>query len=404
MEILTYIEMSLGVLKQNKSRSFLTALGIIIGVAAVIAMLSVGEGAKKAIDKQMSNLGTNVLQVFPGSTSSNGVKGGFGTRSSLTPADVQAIKNSVREVTLISPIVSESVQAKYGNQNWSTKIQGTSTDYFSIKNWQVQKGAFFTESDISGSAKVCVLGQTVVDNLFPGEEPVGQTIRIKSTPFVVLGVLAKKGSSFGGDQDDNIIIPYTTAMKRIVGVTYVNSVQVSIGNATDMSAAETNITELLIQRHKIRAGEDNDFQIMNMADMKATASSMMKIMTMLLSSVASVSLLVGGIGIMNIMLVSVTERTREIGIRMAVGAKQKEILFQFVIEALMLSLAGGIVGIGLGVIISLLISVFAKWSIIISFGSIALAFFFSMGIGIFFGYYPARRAAGLDPIQALRYE
>ena len=396
--------MSFKVLVHNKMRSILTMLGIIIGVGAVIAMLSVGIGAKKAIMDRMSSLGNNILQVFPGSATQGGVRIGAGSRSSLTDGDAQAIKKEVGSALYVVPMVNTSGQAIYKNQNWATRIQGVTPDFLLLRNWQVESGVPFTDQEVHGAAKVCLVGKTVIDNLFGSDDPVGKTIRLNRIPFRVVGVLEKKGSSFGGDQDDSILMPYTTVMKRLMGVTFINNIQISAINAEAIPQVQKQVTELLKQRHHIGQGKDDDFRIMNMADIMAAATSMATTMTMLLGIVASVSLLVGGIGIMNIMLVSVTERTREIGIRMAVGAKRIDILLQFIIEAMLLSFIGGVIGIGTGVTISFLVSTIAKWAVSISPGSIGLAFSFALAVGIFFGYYPARRAADMDPIEALRYE
>jgi len=404
MDVINTVEMSFKVLLQNKMRSILTMLGIIIGVGAVIAMLSVGMGAKKSILDRMSSLGNNVLQIFPGSITQGGIRMGMGSRSTLTEEDAIAIKKEIPSAIYVAPMINTTGQVIYRNQNWATRIQGSNADFFDIRDWQIESGVPFTEQEIRGAAKVCLLGKTVVENLFIDEDPLGKTIRINHMPFRVIGVLARKGSGFGGDQDDAIIVPYTTVMKRLTGARFLNNIQVSVESAEAIPQVQQQITELLRQRHNIGQGKEDDFSIMNMADVMAAATAMAGTMTMLLGSVASVSLLVGGIGIMNIMLVSVTERTREIGIRMAVGAKRFDILLQFIIEALTLSLLGGIIGIVLGVSISVLIATIAKWTVSISAGSIILAFGFACATGIFFGYYPARKAADMDPIEALRYE
>ncbi|PIU52166.1 multidrug ABC transporter substrate-binding protein [Candidatus Desantisbacteria bacterium CG07_land_8_20_14_0_80_39_15] len=404
MDLTNTVEMSAKVLIQNKMRSILTMLGVIIGVGAVIAMLSVGAGAKKDIQDRMSSLGNNVLQVFPGSVTKHGVRGGIGTSPSLMEGDFQAIKKEVTSAILVAPMVSTTSQVIYKTQNWSARLQGTNLDFLELRSWQVESGAPFTEQEIQCAAKVCLLGKTVVENLFGSEDPAGKTIRINRIPFKVVGVLETKGSEWGGDQDDTILMPYTTAMKRLMGVTFINNIQISAVSQDAIPEVKKQVTDLLRQRHHIMPGKDDDFHVRNMADIVAAATAMAGTMTMLLGSVASVSLLVGGIGIMNIMLVSVTERTREIGIRMAVGAKRFEVLLQFIIEAMMLSFMGGVIGIGTGITISFLISAIAKWAVSISAGSIILAFGFAIGIGIFFGYYPARKAADMDPIEALRYE
>ena len=404
MDLISTIEMSYKVLVQNKMRSILTMLGIIIGVGAVIAMLSVGTGAKKAIMDRMSSLGNNILQIFPGSANERGVHGGWGSRTSLKEVDALAIKKEITSAAYVAPMVSTQSQVIYGNQNWNTRIQGSNIDFLEIRDWKVESGVPFNEQEVRDAAKVCIIGKTVAENLFGSADPIGKNVRVNKMQFKIVGVLEKKGSGFGGDQDDTILAPYTTVMKRLTGVTFLNNIQVSAVSSDAIALVQQQVTELLRQRHRIGAGKDDDFQIMNMADIMAAATSMATTMTMLLGSVASVSLLVGGIGIMNIMLVSVTERTREIGIRMAVGAKRFDVLLQFIIEALMLSLFGGIIGICVGVIVSILIATLAKWAIFVSPGSIFLSFGFAIAIGVFFGYYPARRAADMDPIEALRYE
>ena len=392
-------------LGRNKMRSSLTMLGIIIGVAAVIAMLGIGEGAKKMVNSQIASLGDNLLNIFPGSFMSGGMRAGAGTRTSLTEEDAKAIKEKCPAVLRISPVVRTGAQVVAGNLNWGTSIEGYSTDFPLIRSWPLASGTFFTEQDVKGATKVCILGKTVVDNLFPGEDPVGEIIRIKKLPFRVIGVLSPKGQNpFGRDQDDMIVVPYTTAQKKIAGITYINSIIASAVDRTRIDLATKQVTDLLRQRHRILPGQDDDFTVRSQLDIATAAGSTSKIMTILLAAIASISLIVGGIGIMNIMLVSVTERTREIGIRMAVGARGKDILTQFLIESIVLSLIGGIVGIILGVLSSKLISAVLHWPIFISVLAIALSFFFSGFVGVFFGFYPARKASNLDPIEALRYE
>ena len=404
MRLLSSFELAFNAIKQNKMRSILTCLGIIIGVAAVIVMLSVGSGATNAIKKNFSSLGDNLLMIFPGSTNQGGVRAGAGTGIRLTSQDADAIKKECPSVASVSPIVASSVQAIYETQNWATRIQGVSVDFFDIRKWGLKSGNIFTEQDVKAATKVCLVGKTVVDNLYGGIEPVGTILRVNHVPFRVIGVLEEKGSSFGGDQDDAIICPYTTVQKRFRGVNFVDMIQATAKSTGIIHDAQNEITDLLLQRHHIGAGQDADFRIQNMADIIKTTTAVIGTIGALLGGVASISLIVGGIGIMNIMLVSVTERTREIGIRMAVGARKRDIMFQFLIEAIVLSLTGGIIGICSGVGISLLVTVVAKWATSISVSSIFLSFFFSAGVGIFFGYYPATRAANMNPIEALRYE
>jgi putative ABC transport system permease protein len=386
-------------------RSFLTMLGIIIGVGAVIAMLAIGQGAEFSVKQQISSLGTNVLIVFPGSQQTGGLRMGAGTVTTLTEEDAWAIQKECPAVAFVSPGARSGGQVIAGNLNWGTSIEGTGADYLEIRSWAVEYGEFYSEQDIKAAAKVCILGKTVADALFPESTPVGQNVRIRNVPFKVLGVLSKKGqNAMGMDQDDIILAPYTTVLRRLSHFPYLRQVLVSATSPSSIGAAQTQITELLRMRHKIAPYDADDFTIRNQSDLAATATATTEILTILLASIASVSLLVGGIGIMNIMLVSVTERTREIGIRMSVGARGRDILTQFLIEALVLSLLGGIIGILLGVGGSVAISAFAKWPTIITVFSILLSFGFSIAIGIFFGFYPARKAALLNPIDALRYE
>jgi putative ABC transport system permease protein len=405
MKILNIFLSAFRALQRNKMRSFLTMLGIIIGVAAVIAMLAIGQGAEYSVKEQIASLGTNVLMVFPGAQQQAGVRSSAGSMTTLTEEDALAIARECSAVQYISPGSFSGGQVVAGNLNWSTSIQGVSNDYLEIRQWSVEYGAFFTEQDIKGATKVCVLGKTVADNLFPDSSPVDQTIRIRNVPFKVAGVLAKKGqNAMGQDQDDVILAPYTTVLRRLSRMPNLRYILVSATSLKDINTAQTQITELLRMRHKIQTYDADDFTIRNQTDLASTATATTQILTILLASIASVSLLVGGIGIMNIMLVSVTERTREIGIRMSVGARARDILTQFLIEALVLSLLGGITGIILGVVGSQVISSIAKWPTIITAFSIILSFGFSIGIGIFFGFYPARKAALLNPIDALRYE
>jgi putative ABC transport system permease protein len=402
------MKVALRALARNKMRTFLTALGIIIGVGAVIAMVSIGEGAKRGIQERFQAMGTNLLFVSPGSFNSRGVRGGGGSRTTLKEDDAQAIAQYCDAVKAVSPSVNTRAQVIYGNKNWNTQIQGTGALFPEIRSWTIEDGTFFDDSAVRAAAKVCVLGAEVNKNLFEGEDPIGKVIRIKKIPFRVIGVLKSKGESGGWfNQDDMIAAPYTTVMRRLAGIDYLNSIDVSAVSATMTEEAQRQIESLLRDRHRIMPGSDDDFTVRNMADIAESAQESTQIMTILLGSIASISLLVGGIGIMNIMLVSVTERIREIGIRMAVGARERDILLQFLAEAIVLSLLGGIIGIGFGFGASKLmgkIQIFSQFQTVVSMGSVLLAFLFSASVGIFFGFYPARKASKLDPIEALRYE
>ncbi len=392
-------------LQKNKMRSFLTMLGIIIGVGAVIAMLAIGQGAEYSVKEQINALGTNVLIILPGSSSQSGIRTGAGTMTNLTEADAQAIANECPDVAYVSPISMAGGQIIAGNLNWFTAVTGCGVDYLTIRKWDVAYGENFDEQDVKANSKVCLIGQTVADNLFPGQDPVGQTIRIRNVPFKIIGLLAKKGqNAMGQDQDDIILAPYTTVLVRLSRFPYLRQILVSAVSEKAIPAAKTEIGQLLRQRHKLQPFDADDFTIRDQTDLVNTATQTSQILTILLASIASVSLIVGGIGIMNIMLVSVTERTREIGIRMSVGARGRDILTQFLIEALVLSLIGGIIGIFFGAATSKVISGFAEWPTFITPFSIILSFGFSILIGIFFGFYPARKAAMLNPIDALRYE
>ncbi len=405
MKIVNILLSAFRALQRNKMRSFLTMLGIIIGVAAVIAMLAIGQGAEFSVKEQIAALGTNVLMVYPGAQQQGGVRTAAGSSVTLTEDDAQAISKECPAVQYISPGSFGGGQVIAGNLNWSTGTQGVGSDYLQIREWPIEYGDFFTDQDVKSAAKVCVLGKTVADNLFPESSPVDQTIRIRNVPFKVVGVLTRKGqNAMGQDQDDVILAPYTTVIRRLAHWPNLRFILVSATSLKDIDAAQTQIAELLRMRHKIQPYEPDDFTIRNQTDLAATATATTQILTVLLASIASVSLLVGGIGIMNIMLVSVTERTREIGIRMSIGARARDILTQFLIEALVLSLLGGMTGILIGVVGSSAISNFAKWPTIITAFSIVLSFGFSIAIGIFFGFYPARKAAMLNPIDALRYE
>jgi putative ABC transport system permease protein len=402
------VRISFRALRVNKMRSALTMLGIIIGVGAVIAMLAVGTGASEQIAAQMSSIGSNLLIILPGATTSGGVRMGAGTQPTLTMSDADAIEKECPAVSDVAPVLSGVAQVVYGHQNWSTGVVGTTPAMLNVRDWPIAAGRPFTAQDVKSATKVCLLGQTVVDNLFGSQNPVGQIVRINKVPFAVIGVLASKGQSPGGqDQDDTIYVPVTTAQKKLFGTAFpgmVRIIMVKAGSTEDLGPAEQQINELLRQRHHIGQKQENDFTVRNLTQMMQAAEQSTKVMTLLLGAIASVSLLVGGIGIMNIMLVSVTERTREIGIRMAVGAKTWDIRLQFIVEALTLSLIGGIVGIILGISGSELVSALAGWPTVVAPLSVLLAFGFSGMVGIFFGFYPAYKASLLDPIEALRYE
>jgi putative ABC transport system permease protein len=402
------IKISFRALRVNKMRSGLTMLGIIIGVGAVIAMVAVGAGASTKIAQQIASMGSNLLIILPGATTAGGVRMGAGTQPTLTMGDAEAIQKECPAVSDVAPTHGGVAQAVYGHQNWSTGVTGTTPGMFAVRDWGLAVGRFFTDQDVRSATKVALLGQSVVDNLFGDEDPLGQTIRIKKIPFTVIGVLERKGQSpQGQDQDDAIYIPLTTAQKKVFGNPFpgmVRIIMVKAKSADSLPDAERQIKELLKQRHRIGPKQENDFTVRNLTQIMQAAEQSTKVMTLLLGAIASVSLLVGGIGIMNIMLVSVTERTREIGIRMAVGAKTWDIRLQFIIEAVTLSLIGGTVGIVVGISASLIISSFSGWPTIVSPVSVVLSFGFSGFVGIFFGYYPAYKASLLNPIDALRYE
>lgn len=392
-------------LQRNKLRSVLTALGIIIGVAAVVAMVSIGNGAKAQVEEQIASLGENVILIFSGSVTSSGIRTGWGNAGTLKIEDADAIRREVPGVIAVSEEVISTSQVSAGNQNWFTRIYGESPEYFDIRQWPLSDGAIFTPQDVRSANKVCVIGRTTASQIFGSESPIGQVLRIKGVPFLITGVLTPKGlSPQGTDQDDIVIMPYTSAMKRVLGGTTLRGINVQVASPDDLGPAQDQVTELLRQRHNIRAGRDDDFTVRNQQEIAETATATSRVMTLLLGAIASVSLVVGGIGIMNIMLVSVTERTREIGVRLAVGAHGRDILTQFLIEAVSLSLVGGVIGILLGLGTSRVLSVVAHWPTLISVPSIIAAFFVSAAVGIFFGFYPARQAAQLDPIEALRYE
>jgi len=395
-------------LNRNKLRSFLTMLGIIIGVASVIAMLAIGEGSNRNIKASVASLGTNSIMIFPGTNNQGGVRQGASTNQTIKIEDVEAIATRCDLVIHTSPVDQKRVQVIFGSQNWNTTILGVNNDYFVIRSLTISNGMSFTNSDDRAAAKVCIIGVTVVLNLFGDEniDPIGEMIRVNSIPVKVIGVLSKMGqNTFGQDQDDIIIAPFSTVRKRMMSsTTYVNSILASTLSEDETADAVDEISSLLREKHKLAPSDENDFTVRTQSDISNIFGSISKVMTILLASIAGISLLVGGIGIMNIMLVSVTERTREIGIRMAIGAKGKDVLVQFMIESIVISFVGGLIGIALGIVASELVAKFGGWPVVITMSSILLSFFFSAAIGLFFGWYPARKAAGLSPIDALRYE
>lgn len=407
MDLKMIIRVAFRALVRNKMRAALTMLGIIIGVSAVIAMVSIGQGASASVQAQIESIGTNLLFVSAGAQNVGGVRSGTGDSgtNTLTVEDLDAVKREVPSVSMVTPAVNARSQLVFGNMNWNTSVQGVSEQYPDIRKWTVQSGAFFTDSDVRSAARVIVVGQTIADSLFAGTDPVGQTLRVSTLPFRVVGVMARKGQDQQGrDQDDIAFAPFTTVQKKVLGSPRLQIAYVSAISQDATYTAQQQISELLRQRHKLTANEGNDFTVRNMSDIAEAANETNSTMTILLACIASVSLLVGGIGIMNIMLVSVTERTREIGIRMAIGARSSAVKTQFLIESIVLSLTGGFIGIVLGIVISVAIPRLVGWPTLISSLAIVGSVIFSAAVGIFFGYYPARKAAALDPIEALRYE
>jgi putative ABC transport system permease protein len=406
MDFMSILRVALRALARNKLRSSLTMLGIIIGVAAVIAMVGIGRGASQVTQQQIAAMGSNLLAVNSGGRNVGGMRTGAGATKTLVTDDMLAIEREVPGVAAAAPVNQTNAQVVYEGNNWATQVTGTEPQYFDIRNWPIAQGASFETNDVDIASNVVVIGQTVKRNLFPnGENPIGQTIRISNLPFTVVGVLQAKGSSgMGGDQDDAAFVPITTLQKKVTGQNWLRSIMVSATSKDVSTVVQDQITSLLRDRHRIHAGEDDDFDVRNLADLADFADQQAKVMTMLLASIAGVSLIVGGIGIMNIMLVSVTERTREIGIRMAIGAEEGDVQKQFLIEAVVLSLLGGVVGVISGVGMSLLITQTLHWPVSISGVAIVGAMLFSTLVGIFFGFYPAKRAAQLDPIEALRFE
>jgi putative ABC transport system permease protein len=405
MRALATVKIALRALRRNKLRTLLTMLGMIIGVGAVIAMVSIGNGARSQIEAQIASMGQNVVLVFSGSSSRGGARSGWGGAGTLTVEDAESIQREIPGVTVLSPEIQTRAQIASGNQNWNTRVQGEAPEYFDIRQWPIIAGAPFTEQDVRNASKVAVIGKTVADQLFPGEDPIGQIIRVKNVPFIVSGMLQPKGLSVQGqDQDDLIIMPYTSAMKRVQRVTTLGSIIVQAAKPSLLTPVQQQIIELLRQRHKIAPPKDDDFTVRNQQEIAEMATAQSKTMTALLAGVAVISLIVGGIGIMNIMLVSVTERTREIGIRMAIGARGRDILLQFLVEAVTLGVIGGLVGIAGGVLASQVIAAKQQWPTLVPPEWIFYSFLFSAAVGIFFGFYPARKASRLDPIDALRYE
>jgi putative ABC transport system permease protein len=398
------IRIALRALARNKMRTILTMLGIIIGVGAVICVVAIGQGAGQAVQGQIQSLGENMLWIQAGSVNTSGVRMGAQATKTLTLQDAQAIQQQVPTIIAMSPGVAANVQIVNGNRNWFTRANGVGQNFFAIRNWPVDRGSIFSQRDIDVAADVCVLGTTVSEQLFGEQDPIGQTVRVQNIPFVIIGELISKGSTFGQDQDDTMFMPYTTVQKKLAGINWLQNITASADSQDNIGAAEKQVAALLRQRHHLRPSEDDDFIIRSPQELADTVAVTTRILTLLLASIASVSLLVGGIGIMNIMLVSVTERTREIGVRMAVGATEQDVQRQFLSEALVLSSLGGLIGVALGMGVSLTISHIMGWPSVASPLAVVIAVVFSAAVGIFFGYYPARKAARLDPIEALRYE
>ena len=410
MNVLGLLRVAMRALAVNKLRSLLTMLGIIIGVAAVIVMIAVGSGAQARVEEQIRSLGSNLLLILSGTTTAGGVRMGFGSNLTISEDDAAAIPREIPE-TMAAPALRGTAQLIWGNQNWSTVIFGVTPEYVEVRQWELAAGRIFDASDMAGATKVCLVGQTVARQLFGGVDPLGQVIRVRRVPFTVIGVLEAKGQSMmGSDQDDLILMPISTARKRVLGASNlakqrsVGTIWVKVAEGYDMKTAEEQVRALLRQRHRLQPGQDDDFSLRNLDEVAATQEASSRVLALLLAAVASVSLVVGGIGIMNIMLVSVTERTREIGLRMAVGARTRDILGQFLVEAVTLSLIGGLTGVAIGIGAAIGIAQVAGWRILLSPESVVLAVAFAFAIGVFFGFYPARKAARLNPVEALRFE
>jgi putative ABC transport system permease protein len=410
MNVLASARIAVRALRVNKLRSALTMLGIVIGVGAVITMVAVGAGAQARVAEQIQSLGANVIIIWPGTVTQSGARLGAGARATLSEDDAWAVQREIPLVEVVAPYVRGNAQVVASNLNWWTGILGVTPEYFPARDWDVISGRMLTQEEVDGASKVALVGQTVARNLFGDEDPIGQVIRIKKVPFTIIGVMDRKGqTTWGQDQDDQILIPLSTAKSRVLGGNQakgraVGSISIKVRDASLMKAAETEVRGLLRQRHRLQSYEDDDFNLRNLAEVLQSQEAASRVLTVLLAAIASVSLLVGGIGIMNIMLVSVTERTREIGLRMAVGARGRDILTQFLVEAVTLSLIGGAIGIGAGLLGSYAIAYFAEWRTVLQIEAVLIAFGFAAGVGIFFGFYPARKAAGLNPIDALRYE
>jgi putative ABC transport system permease protein len=410
MKAAVTVRMAAAALRTNRLRTALTALGVIIGVGAVVTMMAIGAGAQARVTEQIRSLGSNLIIVLSGSITSSGVRLGSGSQLTITEDDARAIQRDVRSVEVAAPTMRGGVQVVFGNSNWSTALQGVTPEYFQARDWGAVSGRLLTPDDVDAASKVVVLGQTVAENLFGGTDPVDQTVRIKAVPFTVVGVLARKGQSTrGDDQDDTLMIPLSTAKKRVLGVSQANarsvgSILVKVTAPDRMTEAEALIRDLLRERHRLQPHEEDDFAIRNLSEILASQEAASRVLSLLLAAVAAVSLVVGGIGIMNIMLVSVTERTREIGLRRAVGARRRDILSQFLVEAVFVSLAGGLIGIAVGIVGSYAIGYVFQWSVLVSWFAVLPAFLFAAAVGVFFGYYPARKASRLKPIEALRYE